>query len=142
MEDYDQVMAVNVRAVVEACLLSAKEMKDFGRIITIGSNLAERVGAPNGTLYAMSKSALTALTKGLARDLGHRNITVNLIQPGPVDTDMNPESAARAAVNKSRMAIPEYGKPQHIADLVSYLVNPATQYTTGAVITIDGGSTC
>jgi 3-oxoacyl-[acyl-carrier protein] reductase len=140
LQEYDQVMAVNVRAVVEACLAAAKKMENQGRIITIGSCMAERVPSVQGTLYAMSKSALVGLTKGLARDLGHKGITVNLVQPGPVNTDMNPENGGHADFQRGLMAIPKYGKPEHIADLVAYLADPATAYTTGAVLVIDGGT--
>lgn len=93
LDEYDQLMDINVKAVFVASQFAVRHMKDGGRIITIGSNLAERVPAPGESLYSMSKSALTGLTKGIARDLGSRNITANLIQPGPVDTDMNPENS-------------------------------------------------
>lgn len=142
LEDYDAIMAVNVRAVVEASLLASKCMELNGRIVTIGSNMAERVPFSQGTLYSMSKSALIGLTKGLARDLGPKNITVNLVQPGPINTDMNPENGAHADAQRSLMAIPKYGKPEHIADLVAYLVHPGSGYTTGGIFTIDGGTSC
>jgi 3-oxoacyl-[acyl-carrier protein] reductase len=90
----------------------------------------------------MSKSALLGFTKGLARDLGPKNITVNLVQPGPINTDMNPENGAHADAQRNLMAIPSYGKAEHIAALVAYLVNPGTGYTTGGIFTIDGGTTC
>ncbi|GAB3914869.1 3-oxoacyl-ACP reductase FabG [Larkinella knui] len=142
LEEYEQTMAVNVRAVVEACLHAARRMENYGRIITIGSNMADRVAAPQGTLYSMSKSALIGLTKGLARDLGPRGITVNLVQPGSTNTDMNPENTDHADFQRSLMAIPTYGKPEQIADLLAYLINPASGFTTGGVFTIDGGMNC
>ena len=142
LQDYDQTMAVNVRAVFEASLFAARKMENEGRIITLGSCMANRVPSVQGTLYAMSKSALTAFTKGLARDLGAKGITVNLVQPDPVNTDMNPENGAHADFQKSLMAIRKYGQPRHIADLVAYLVDPATEYTTGSIMTIDGGTSC
>jgi 3-oxoacyl-[acyl-carrier protein] reductase len=139
MKDYEQTMAVNVRAVVEACMVAAKLMQPSGRIISIGSSMAKRVSAPMGTLYSMSKSALIGLTKGLARDLGPKKITVNLIQPGSVNTDMNPETSPFADFQRSLMAIPEYGKPDQIAALVAYLASQEAAYTTGSVFDIDGG---
>lgn len=139
MEDYDRIMAVNVQAVVEACLAASKLMSPSGRIISIGSSMAKRVSAPMSTLYSMSKSALVGLTKGLARDLAAKNITVNLVQPGSVDTDMNPETSPFADFQRSLMAIPQFGRPEHIASLVTYLASPEASYTTGSVIDIDGG---
>lgn len=141
LADYDATMAVNVKAVVEACLIAAKKMENSGRIITIGSNMADKVPAAQGTLYAMSKSALSGFTKGLSRDLGPKEITVNLVQPGPINTDMNPETSEHADFQRSLMAIKKYGRPEHIADVVAYLANPNSGYTTGSIITIDAGTT-
>lgn len=139
LQDYDSSMAVNVRAVFLASQKAAQYMPDGGRIINIGSNMAERVPFPTGTLYAMSKTALIGLTKGLARDLGARGITVNMVQPGPVDTDMNPANAPHADMLRNAMAIPQYGKPADIAELVAYLASKESQFMTGASLTIDGG---
>eukprot|EP01133_Synstelium_polycarpum_P011870 gene11870-13834_t len=140
LEDYDQIFAVNVRSVVESCLAAAKHMNSSGRIINIGSNMAQRLPFAQGTLYAMSKSALIGLTKGLARDLGPKGITVNLVQPGSVNTDMNPENSGHADYQRSLMAIPKFGRPRHIADMVAFLAQPEADYSTGALFTIDGGS--
>ena len=142
LEDYDKTMAINTRAVVEACIIASKKMSHNGRIITIGSNMASRVPSAQGTLYAMSKSALVGLTKGLARDLGPKGITVNLVQPGSTNTDMNPEDSDHAEFQRSLMAIPRYGQPEHIADLVAYLANPESIFTTGGIFTVDGGANC
>lgn len=139
LQDIDSTLAVNVRAVLLASQKAAQYMQAGGRIITIGSNMAERVTFPTGSLYAMSKSALTGLTKGLARDLGPHGITVNMVQPGPVDTDMNPANAPHADMLRSAMAIPQYGKPADIAELVAYLASAESQFMTGAALTIDGG---
>lgn len=109
---------------------------------TIGSNMADRVVASQGTLYSMSKSALSGLTRGLARDLGLKGITVNLVQPGPVNTDMNPADGSHADHLRSLMAIPKYGDPQQIAEVVAYLASPSASYTTGSTMTIDGGFNC
>ncbi|WP_207533575.1 SDR family NAD(P)-dependent oxidoreductase [Desertivirga arenae] len=138
-EDYDRIMAVNVEAIVEACMAASKLMSTSGRIISIGSSMAKRVSAPMSTLYSMSKSALVGLTKGLARDLGTKGITVNLVQPGSVNTEMNPETSPFADFQRSLMAIPQFGKPEHIASMVSYLASPQSSYTTGSIIDIDGG---
>ena len=139
LQDFDSMMAVNVRAVFLASQKAAQYMPDGGRIIIIGSNMAERVAFPTGTLYAMSKTALIGLTKGLARDLGANGITVNMVQPGPVDTDMNPANAPHADMLRNAMAIPQYGKPADIAELVVYLAGKESQFMTGASLTIDGG---
>lgn len=139
LADFDSTMSVNVRAVFLASQKAAQYMNEGGRIITIGSNMAERVAFPTGSLYAMSKSALIGLTKGLARDLGSKGITVNMVQPGPVDTDMNPANSALADVLRNGMAIPQYGKPEDIAELVTYLASEESRFMTGALLTIDGG---
>jgi 3-oxoacyl-[acyl-carrier protein] reductase len=138
-QDYDGMMNVNVKAVFMASLAAIPHIPSGGRIITIGSNLADRVVGPGATLYAMSKSALIGLTKGLARELGSNNITVNLVQPGPTDTDMNPESAPHAAVLKGFMALPHYGNVEDIAGLVVYLAGKESGFITGTQLTIDGG---
>lgn len=137
--DYDLMMDVNVKAVFMASLAAIPHIPSGGRIITIGSNLAGRVAGTGATLYAMSKSALTGFTKGLARELGPNKITVNLVQPGPTDTDMNPETAAHAQTLKGFMAIPHYGKVDDIAGLVAYLAGEESGFITGTSLTIDGG---
>jgi 3-oxoacyl-[acyl-carrier protein] reductase len=138
-EEFDQIMNVNVKAVFVASQYVSKFMKDGGRIITVGSNMADRVSSPGGSLYAMSKSALTGLTKGMARDLGDRRITVNLVQPGPIDTDMNPASGDHAPSLINQLAIKRYGKTEEIAGLVAYLAGAESQFVTGTSITMDGG---
>jgi 3-oxoacyl-[acyl-carrier protein] reductase len=137
--DYEETMSVNVRAVFVASNAAIRYMKDHGRIIIIGSNMAARVAMQTGSLYAMSKSALIGLTKGMARDLGSRGITVNLVQPGPIDTDMNPAEGEHADETRSMMAIQRYGKPEEIAGLVAYLASEESAFMTGASLTIDGG---
>lgn len=139
VEDYDRLMNVNVRAVFLAAQAASKVLSDHGRIISIGSNLADRAAFPGLTLYTMSKTALTGLTKGLARDLGNRGITVNLVQPGSTNTDMNPEDGAMADAQRNLMAIPRFGTPQDVAGLVSYLAGPEARSITGASLTMDGG---
>lgn len=139
LEDFDITMAVNVRAVFLASQAASRHMTAGARIITIGSNMAHRVAGANGSLYAMSKSALVGLTKGMARDLGAQGITVNLVHPGPVDTDMNPANGAHADAVRSGMAIPKYGAPADIASLVAWLAGDESGFMTGAAMTMDGG---
>ena len=114
-------------------------MSEGGRIITIGSALAERVPVPGLTLYAMAKSALTGLTKGLARDLGPRGITAVVVHGGLIDTDMNPVDGPAAAALSSLPALGRYGGANDIAAAVAYLAGPDGRYVTGTSITIDGG---
>ncbi|MBE9463811.1 SDR family NAD(P)-dependent oxidoreductase [Dyadobacter subterraneus] len=139
IEDYDQVMDVNVKAVFVAALEAVKHLKSGGRIITIGSNMADNALSAQTTLYTMSKSALQGLTRGLARDLGPKGITVTLVQPGPVNTDMNPADSELANILRSKMAIPAYGTGEDIAGLVSFLASEEGKYITGSWVTIDGG---
>jgi 3-oxoacyl-[acyl-carrier protein] reductase len=114
-------------------------MKEGGRIINIGSTNADRVPFGGAAVYAMSKSALQGLVKGLARDLGSRGITVNNVQPGPVDTDMNPDRGEFAEMIKKHTALPRYAKAEEIAGMVAYLASPEAGYVTGANRMIDGG---
>ncbi|MCX2944739.1 3-oxoacyl-ACP reductase FabG [Rahnella perminowiae] len=139
MDDFDRTIAINVRSVFVASQQAARHMPDGGRIITIGSVNADRMPFQGGAVYAMSKSAIVGLTKGLARDLGPRGITVNNVQPGPVDTDMNPADGEMADGMRSYMALNRYGKDSEIASFVAYLSGPEAGYITGANLTIDGG---
>ena len=139
VEQADRLWAVNVRAVFVAAQAAARHMGDGGRIITIGSALAERVPAPGLTLYAMAKSALTGLTKGLARDLGPRGITVTVVHGGLIDTDMNPADGPGADFLSSVTALGRYGHAEDIAAAVAHLADPSSRYITGTAITVDGG---
>jgi 3-oxoacyl-[acyl-carrier protein] reductase len=139
LNDFDRTLAVNVRSVFVATQEAARHMTAGGRIINIGSTNAERMPFAGGGPYAMSKSALVGLTRGLARDLGPRGITVNNVQPGPVDTDMNPDSGDFAATLKGMMALGRYGTTDEIAGFVSYLASDEAGYVTGASLSIDGG---
>lgn len=135
----DRTLAVNVRAVVVASRIAARHLGAGGRIVTIGSTNAERMPFAGGAVYAMSKSAIVGLTRGLARDLGARGITVNNVQPGPVDTEMNPADGAMAAALLPLLATGRYGRVEEIAAFVAFLAGPEAGYITGASLTIDGG---
>ncbi|GGI54735.1 3-oxoacyl-ACP reductase family protein [Oxalicibacterium solurbis] len=139
MEDFDRTIAVNVRSVFVGVQQAVRHMGDGGRIITIGSTNADRMPFAGGSIYAMSKSAIVGLTKGLARDLGPRGITVNNVQPGPVDTDMNPADSDFADGLRGLMAINRYGQADEIASFVAYLAGPEAAYITGASLMVDGG---
>ncbi|MDY3555630.1 3-oxoacyl-ACP reductase family protein [Gemmata sp. JC717] len=141
LADFDRTFAVNVRAAFVATQAAAKHMTEGGRIINIGSCNAERMPFTGGAVYAMSKAALVGLVQGLARDLGPRGITVNNVQPGPVDTDMNPANGAFAESLKALMALPRYGHVDEVAAMVAYLAGPESGFVTGASLTIDGGFT-
>ncbi len=139
LADIDATLAINVRAVVLASQAAAAHLGEGGRIISTGSCLADRVVEPHVTLYAKSKAALIGFTKGLARDLGPRGITVNIVHPGSTDTDMNPAGGPGADAPRARMAIPRYGQPEDIAGLVAYLASEEARFITGAGFAIDGG---
>ncbi|GMU39011.1 MAG: 3-oxoacyl-ACP reductase FabG [Phycisphaerae bacterium] len=139
LEEFDRTFAINVRAVFVASQEAARHMKNGGRIITIGSVNADRMPFSGGSVYAMSKAAVAGFTRGLARDLGPRGITVNCVQPGPVDTDMNPDEGEFADGLKKLMALPRYGRVDEIAGMVAYLAGPEAAFVTGACLTIDGG---
>lgn len=142
LEDFDRTLAVNLRAVFVATQAAVKHMKTGGRVINIGSCNAERMPFAGGGIYAMSKAALVGLVKGLARDLGPRGITINNVQPGPVDTDMNPADSSFAEMLRNQvMALPRYGTADEIAAMVAYLAGPEAAFVTGASLTIDGGFT-
>ncbi|MFF9313249.1 3-oxoacyl-ACP reductase family protein [Streptomyces sp. NPDC014748] len=138
-EDADRVLAVNVRAVFLACRAAARRMGDGGRIITVGSCMAQRVPGPGGTLYTMSKSALIGLTRALAREVGPRGITANIVHPGPIDTDMNPADGPFAAGQAALTALGRFGTAEEVAAMVAYLASADAAYVTGAEFAVDGG---
>lgn len=136
---FDRSFALNVRAPFLAAKKAAALMTEGGRIITIGSIVADRMPGAGGTLYAASKAALGGMTRGLGRDLGERGITANLVQPGPIDTERNPADGPNAAASRSPLAVPRHGTPDEVAGLVSYLASAEAGYVTGATYNIDGG---
>lgn len=137
--DVDRVLNVNVRAPFIASQAALRHMTEGGRIINIGSCMAERVAFPGGSLYATSKTALTGLTKALARELGPRGITANLIHPGPIETDMNPSDGPGAETQQGFTALGRYGQPSDVAATVAHLAGAGGRYITGAAIAVDGG---
>jgi 3-oxoacyl-[acyl-carrier protein] reductase len=136
LDDLDVSLAINVRGVFLAIQAAALNMKDGGRIVTIGSNTAVRTGSSGGSVYAMSKAAVAAMVKGAALDLAPRSITVNNIQPGPTETDM---TASMVAGLVNVIPLKRVGQPDEIAALASYLVSEKAGYMTGSSLTIDGG---
>ncbi|WP_242112583.1 3-oxoacyl-ACP reductase family protein [Luteimonas aquatica] len=139
LEDFDRTMAVNLRAVFVATQAAVRHMDRGGRIVNLGSCLAQRAGRAGIAVYAASKSALGGLTRGFARDLGERGITVNLVHPGPTDTDMNPADGPRADALRAMMPIPRYGEGANIASLVAWIAGEEGRYANGAEFAVDGG---
>lgn len=140
LDDIDATLNVNVRAVIVASQAAARHLGEGGRIVSTGSCLATRVPDAGMSLYAASKAALIGWTQGLARDLGSRGITVNIVHPGSTDTDMNPADGEHAGAQRSRMAIPQYGKADDVAALVAFVVGPEGRSINGTGLTIDGGA--
>lgn len=138
-DDIDRMIDVNVRAPYHAAVEAARRMNAGGRIIVIGSVNGDRMPFAGGAAYAMTKSAIQGMVRGLARDFGGRGITVNSIQPGPTDSDMNPAEGPMAATMHSFMAIKRHAKPSEIADFAAFLAGPSSAMITGAMHTIDGG---
>ncbi|MBI4909608.1 MAG: 3-oxoacyl-ACP reductase FabG [Acidobacteria bacterium] len=139
MEDFERLIAVNITGLFVATQEAVRHMRAGGRIIHIGSCNSERVPFSGGSVYALTKGAVAAFTKALARDLGPRAITVNNVQPGPVDTEMNPAAGPFAEMAKQHIALQRYGKSDEVASLVSYLAGPEATFVTGASLLVDGG---
>ena len=137
LADVDRVLAVNVRGVFLTSQAAATRVASGGRIITIGTCMTQRVPGPGGTLYATSKSALVGLTKALARELGGRGITANIVHPGPTDTEMNPADGPYAAGQAAMTALGRFGTADEVASMVAYLAG--ADYVTGAEFAVDGG---
>jgi 3-oxoacyl-[acyl-carrier protein] reductase len=141
LAEFEQTIAVNVRAPYLATQAAVRHMSAGGRIINIGSNAAERVVFPGFGLYAMSKTALIGLTKALGRELGGRAITVNMVNPGATDTELNPADGPNAATINGFTALGHYAAPADVAGAVAFLAGPDGRYVTGASVNVDGGFT-
>ncbi|WP_141430421.1 3-oxoacyl-ACP reductase family protein [Bacillus sp. 03113] len=139
IEEFDQMVAVNVRAIFAAVQAAGPQMGEGGRIINIGSINADSNPFPGNSLYVMSKAGVAGLTRGLARDLAPKGITVNNVQPGPTDTDMNPADGPYAPIVTDMIPIGRYGTGAEIASMVAYLASPEAAFVTGATINVDGG---
>lgn len=134
----DRLFQINIQTPYHASVEAARQMPDGGRIIVIGSVNGDRMPVPGMASYAVSKSALQGLARGLARDFGPRGITINVVQPGPIDTDANPESGPMKDLMHSFMAIKRHGRPEEVAGMVAWLSGPEAGFVTGAMHTIDG----
>jgi len=139
-EDFDALFAVNVRGPVLASKAAIPHLKEGSRIITIGSAGADRSVGETGTVYYMTKSALQAFNRGLARELGARDITVNLVQPGSTNTESNPETSEFADFQRSLIPLGRFGQPEDVAAAVAFLATPAARQITGTILTVDGGA--
>jgi len=139
LEDMDRVLDINVRGVFVATQAALKHMNEGGRIIMIGSSVGERVLVPGLAAYSATKGAVKIFTQALAREIGSRGITVNNVQPGPIDTDLNPAAGAWAVPQKAVTALNRYGHVEEVAALVAFVAGPESSYITGANLTVDGG---
>lgn len=137
-DEVDRLFRVNVHAPYHASVEAARHMPEGGRIIVIGSVNGDRMPVPGMASYALSKSALQGMARGLARDFGPRGITINVVQPGPIDTDANPENGPMKDLMHRFMAIKRHGRPEEIAGMVAWLAGPEASFVTGAMHTIDG----
>src|SRR5713226_3087078 len=139
LEELDRVININVRGVFVATQAALKHMKSGGRIIMIGSCVGERMMTPGLVPYSATKGAVKMFTQGLSREVGSRGITVNNVQPGPIDTDLNPAAGEWAVPQKAATALDRYGRVDEVAALVAFVAGPESSYITGANLTVDGG---
>ena len=140
LEELDQVINLNIRGVFVTTQAALKQMNNGGRIISIGSCVGERMMTPGLVPYSATKSAIRMFTQGLSREVGDRGITVNNVQPGPIDTDLNPAAGDWAVPQKAATALNRYGTVQEVAALVAFVASPEASYITGANLTVDGGT--
>jgi len=140
LEEMDRMIDINMRGVFVATQAALKHIKEGGRIITIGSCVGERMFTPGLVAYAATKGAVKMFTQGLSREVGTRGITVNNVQPGPIDTDLNPAAGDWAAPQIANTALKRYGTVNEVAALVAFLAGPEASYITGANLTVDGGT--
>jgi 3-oxoacyl-[acyl-carrier protein] reductase len=140
LEEFDKVININLRGTFIATQAALRHMQDGGRIIMIGSCVGERMMTPGLVAYAATKGAVKMFTQGLAREIGSRGITVNNIQPGPIDTDLNPAAGDWAAPQLANTALNRYGHVEEVAALVAFVAGPEAAYITGANLTVDGGT--
>lgn len=139
LENFDRMVAVNVRPVFVGAQAASRHMDKGSRIIVIGSVTADRSGFPGSSVYSMTKAAVAVLARGLAIDLAPRGITVNTIQPGPTETDMNPADGPHSAVVKNLVPLKRLGHAEEIAAMVAFLASPEASFVTGAALNVDGG---
>jgi len=140
LEEIDHMFSLNVRGALVATQAALKHMKNGGRIIMIGSCVGERNMTPGLAAYSATKGAIKMFTQGLSREVGDRGITVNNVQPGPIDTDLNPAAGDWAAPQKANTALNRYGTVDEVAALVAFVARPEASYITGANLTVDGGT--
>jgi 3-oxoacyl-[acyl-carrier protein] reductase len=140
LEELDRVIDLNLRGVFVTTQAALKHMNDGGRIVTIGSCVGERMMTPGLVAYSATKGAIRMFTQGLSREVGDRGITVNNVQPGPIDTDLNPAAGEWAVPQKANTALNRYGSVDDVAALVAFVAGPEASYITGANLTVDGGT--
>ncbi len=140
LQELDQMLDLNVRGAFVATQAALKHMTNGGRVIMIGSCVGERLMTPGLAAYSATKGAIKMFTQGLSREVGDRAITVNNVQPGPIDTDLNPAAGDWAAPQKANTALGRYGSVDEVAALVAFVAGPESSYITGANLTVDGGT--